>query len=164
MPLLPLEEKLFSVSMSREPLSKLQQKCMQVLFISICSNASIAFWIKQLFLPVFFPSWLCWNRAASQPSLCYGKQALLVSCHLISFPCTLNQCSHLLLNWGCSENFVDPVQTYSYCHLNEALKQQKYFSVSTRNASPDPFSSCIYLFPWPHHSPDQSFGSVKFPV
>lgn len=53
LPLLPLEEKQFSVSVVREPPSKLHPKCIQVLFIPICSNASTSFWIKWLFFPVF---------------------------------------------------------------------------------------------------------------
>lgn len=43
LPLVPVEEKQFSVSLVREPSSKLQPKCIHVLFIPICSNASTIF-------------------------------------------------------------------------------------------------------------------------
>lgn len=52
LPSLPLEEKQFSFSMVRELPPKLQPKCIQVLLIPICSNASTVFWVKW-FLSVF---------------------------------------------------------------------------------------------------------------
>lgn len=157
--LLCLEEKQCSVSVVRELPSKLQPKCMPVLsclypFVLVPAPSPELNGSSSL----FFPSRLFWNRAASQPSLCYGKQALLVSSHLIRFP--LDQFSNLPLNWGCSECLIDLVQSYSFCCLNKPLKQQKYFSVFTRNASPDQFSNCICLFPWLHHTAGQSFGNM----
>lgn len=62
------------------------------------------------------------------------------------FSAPLDQLSNLPLHWGCSGSVLDLVQCSSYCSLSKALQWQQYFSVSTRNASPDSSSNYVCFF------------------
>lgn len=126
LPLLPLEENQFSVSVVRDLSSKLQPDCVPALFIPICSKASTVFWIKLHFFPVF---------------------SIMVMLKQSSF-------SAFSLLWKTTSSgfhSLDQVSLYPWINLvtfhwiGDALKAslilwrrngKKYFSVPTRNASP----------------------------
>lgn len=123
LPSLSLEGKWCSVSVVRDPSTKLQPDCMQALFIPICSKASTIFWIKWHFFPVF------------------SIMVMLKQSSFSAFP---------LLWKTTSSGFhsLDQVSLYPWINLvtfhwiGDALKaslmlwRRKYFSASTRNALP----------------------------
>lgn len=149
LPLLPLEGKSFSLSVVRDPSSKLQPDCMQALFIPICSKASTVSWIKWHFFPVF------------------SIMVILKQSSLSAFP---------LLWKTTSSGFhsLDQVSLYPWINsvtfhwIGDALKASLIlWRTNEKNISqclpqmPHHFSKCICLFLCLHHPARQSFGSMS---